>query len=138
MIPYKRRALDPSKPVEVYRNLHRSHLTFRTMPRATRDDAPVYSIRQAGRVVAHARELALVNVTFVVQPAGRLRTILTGRKCVHAWARGTISILPVTDAWCAVKYDPRRSGAFTRRDTGAPILHARSATIGPLGVRVVP
>lgn len=73
---YKNRALDFGRPVRVYRNLHKGG----------------YSVMQKGRVVAHADELHLVDVKFVVQESGRKRTLREGRKCVHAFAVGRLSV----------------------------------------------
>lgn len=71
---YKGRKLDPRKPVEVYRNLHREGVW--------------YSVRQGGRVVAHTRGILLSPARFVVRQAGRERAIREGRRNVHAWVRG--------------------------------------------------
>lgn len=58
--------------VKVYRNLHKE----------------CYSIQARGLVVAHADNVTLMSVNFVVQPAGRQRVLDTKKKNVHAFAVG--------------------------------------------------
>jgi hypothetical protein len=77
MTPYKGRSLDPTRPVRVYRNLHSSY-----------GDGRRWSIRQGPHVVAHADNLHLVDVRFVVSEKGRQRVLAEGRKNVHAFAEG--------------------------------------------------
>lgn len=72
--PYKDRTLDPSKPVQVYRNLHLGG----------------YSIRQGGVVRAHAKQLCLKHVRFIVNERGRQRILRTRKKAVHAYAEGIL------------------------------------------------
>lgn len=71
---YKGRAVDISRPVRVYRNLHRGG----------------YSIKQGRQVVAHAERLCLKDVRFIVSERGRQRVLRDGHKCVHAYAEGII------------------------------------------------
>lgn len=97
------RPLDPSCPVQVYRNLHRGCL----------------SVRQGGLVVAHTLAITLRDVEFRVQQAGRLRAVREGQRNVHAYARGTISEHPVIDG-TLVTYDPFGSGRF-ETSGGVPI-----------------
>ncbi len=96
--PFKDRWIDTDRPVEVYRNLNNREFSF--------------SIRQDGLVVGHTNGVCLRDVEFVVRKAGQRRVIETGRKNVHAFARGhltescmgtdhTKNDLPVQ-----VKYDP--------------------------------
>jgi hypothetical protein len=59
--------------VEVYWNLKRK----------------IYSIRHKGRVIAYRTLVHMRDVTWVVQPAGNRKVRRTGRKNVHAFARGT-------------------------------------------------
>lgn len=72
---FKDRTIDLTKPVRVYRNLH----------------AKVYSIKQGGRVVAHATRLALMDCRFIVNEKGRQRVIAQKRKNVHAFIEGTLT-----------------------------------------------
>lgn len=75
MKPYRRRKIDLKEPVEVYRNLNRGG----------------YTIRQGGKVRAHADELVLLDVEFVVSGAGHARCLRTGVRNVHAWAKGYLT-----------------------------------------------
>ncbi len=77
MTPYKNRTLDPTRPVRVYRNLHSSY-----------GDGRRWSIRQGPHVIAHADNLHLVDVRFVVSEKGRQRVLAERRKNVHAFAEG--------------------------------------------------
>ena len=66
--------------VDVYRNLHNG----------------LYSIKARsgnfkGLVVAHARQVWLNDVEFVVSEAGRARVLREKKKYVHAFVRGTLS-----------------------------------------------
>jgi hypothetical protein len=61
--------------IEVYRNLHKK----------------CFSIRHKGKVVGYlqdSEQLALTNVKFVVQPAGRAKVLREKKKNVHAFVRG--------------------------------------------------
>ena len=61
--------------IEVYRNLHKK----------------CFSVRHKGKVVMHLQDheqLALTNVKFVVQPAGRAKVLRERKKNVHAFVRG--------------------------------------------------
>lgn len=72
--PYKNRTIDPTLPVEVYRNLHRKLL----------------SIRQANLVVGHAKQLSLENVLFIVNEKQRDRARREQVRNVHAFVKGTL------------------------------------------------
>lgn len=66
--------------VDVYRNLHNG----------------MYSIKARsgnfkGLVVAHANQVWLDDVEFVVSEAGRARVLREKKKYVHAFVRGTLS-----------------------------------------------
>lgn len=75
MTPYKGRVIDKTKPVKVYKNLHKD----------------MYSIQQDNVVVAHAETVFLQDVTFEVSQAGRERVIREGRKNVHAKVVGMLT-----------------------------------------------
>ena len=114
--------------VEVYWNVHKK----------------CFSIRHNGRVIAHASNLVLDNVSFVVQPAGRKKVLWTKRKNVHAFFRGTLymhvstsnqccvekntfqDILLnqyYTSSGCSVGYNPYTSNSFYKHDRDmTPIL----------------
>jgi len=53
---------------EAYMNLHKK----------------CFSIRHKGRVIEHAKTVVLVNAQLFVQPAGREKCRVEGRKNVHA------------------------------------------------------
>jgi len=60
------------KYCEVYFNLHKR----------------LFSVRRKGLVVAHARNVKVVDPKFVVQPAGRARVLREKKKNVHAYVKG--------------------------------------------------
>ena len=72
MHTYKDRKIDLTKPIKVYRNLHKN----------------MYSIKQNNRVVGHSFELELRDVEFVVNESGRLKVLETKYKNVHAYLKG--------------------------------------------------
>ena len=105
-------------PVDVYRNLHKNTWSIRS--------------RTTGRVIAHADNVVVKNVKFVVQPAGRQRVLDEERKNVHAFVRGRISpittdgVIPMLTRVAytvQVKYNPyilepdQRAGHFYEVDT---------------------
>lgn len=75
-ISYKNRELNPSKPVEIYRNLNKPGKT--------------YSIRQDGLVIGHSNSLLLKDCEFIVNEAGRQRVLKEKKKNVHAFIRGKL------------------------------------------------
>lgn len=127
--------IDPVLPVEVYRNLRPGHSK---LPHSDSRTPPWYSVRQGGRVVGHALELALRDATFVVRAAGRERVLATGRKNVHAWVRGwlvdPIIARTLGPAPVPVTYDPRRFSSFVRIVGGERVDWAAYVYIGPSGV----
>jgi len=83
--------------VDVYRNLNQKCFSIRSREPAT-----------YGKVIAHAQTVAVRNVKFVVQPAGRDKVIKTGAKNVHAFVRGDLLIDSPNGAWHSLpglKYD---------------------------------
>lgn len=105
---FKSRTIDIDKPVKVYRNLNRKGVWF--------------SVCQGGRVVGHAEGLILQDVTFHVNEAGRQRVIATGRKNVHAWARGTLigsgmgTCLDRKPDGPKIRYNPKEAPTFKWMD----------------------
>lgn len=71
---YKNRTLNPTKPVEVYRNLNKKGV--------------VYSVRQDGLVVGHTEKIYLVDAEFIVNQSGRKRAVKEQKRNVHAFIRG--------------------------------------------------
>lgn len=88
--------VDASRPVEVYRNLHKNCL----------------SVRQDGIVRCHADAgVVLFDVTFVVREKGRQRVLTEKKKNVHAFLKGYVRspreanrLLPFP--WVGVYYNP--------------------------------
>ena len=64
--------VDPDKPVEVYRNLHKK----------------CWSVRQRGKVKLHTDYICLKDVEFKVSQKGRERVLREQRKNVHAFIKG--------------------------------------------------
>lgn len=63
-----------------------------------------------GRVVANLVDVTLADVTLVVSEAGHRRAKAEGARNVHAWARGTITVVnstPDLAALTRVSYNPR-------------------------------
>lgn len=101
--------------VKVYRNLHRS----------------CYSVvdRSTGRVIAHADEVYLRDVSFVVRPGGRARVLREGRKNVHAFALGTLLNevdQAATSVSSQIRYNPYTADHFVcngKRIDRAPYVY---------------
>ena len=105
LTPFKNRTIDPALPVEVYLNLHKKD----------GDGNAWYSVRQGRAVVAHTDAIALIDVTFIVNEAGRDRVRAEKRKNVHAWLLGYIPPEPIeSDMWhhAAITYNPYRDDYF--------------------------
>jgi len=99
--------------VEVYYNLHKN----------------VFSVRHKGKVLYHRRYVALTDVTFAVQPAGRKKVIDTGQKNVHAFVRGTLtnySDISHTNLSNEVTYNPYKYETFVSKDNEKPIFNSKS------------
>lgn len=125
--PYKGRAVDPKRRVEVYRNL-------------TKPGAQVwYSVRQDGKVVGHTRGIHLKDCYFVVNQAGRRRVVETGHKNVHAWVKGFIKKSPARIALGLPlngRYDPRTCERFMVKQDGEwrPVICALEAELSAHGL----
>lgn len=141
MIPYKNRKVVYTKPVRVYRNL-----TF-TKGWAEPDSGPWYSIRQGDHVVAHAREVSLMDCTFIVQEPGRQRVLATGQKNVHAFVQGFLVPGPFTRdlARLRARYNPKAMDSFQvelthygpcRAFTWQPLKAAKCAYLDARGIHV--
>ena len=70
-----------------------------------------------GRVLWHAFVVELLDATFSVSEAGRLRVLATGRKNVHAGVRGTLRYFgliaqPHSAEAVRVAYNPKRDTGF--------------------------
>ena len=95
---FKNRKINPKKPVKIYRCLNRSGV--------------VYSIQQNGLVVAHGNEFNLINAKFLVSEAGRLATVKSQVKRVHAFVKGYICINPKNKHNVKVSYNPYKFPLF--------------------------
>lgn len=114
--------------VFVYFNLHRKCLSVKAL------EGP-----QKGRVVAHAKAVALSGVTFKVSEAGRQRVIREQRKNVHGgvvgqWdghgdARMPFEFGNADVSVTVVTYNPYKAATFVERATGAPMLQADMAYV---------
>ena len=113
--------VDPDKPVEVYRNLHKK----------------CWSVRQRGKVKLHTDYICLQNAEFKVSQKGRERVLREQRKNVHAFIKGFIidaaEINKWEDAmesygqdveWTDVSYNPYKYSSFVTA-TEKPIKFAR-------------
>ena len=114
--------------IEVYRNLHKK----------------CFSVRHKGKVVGYLydnEQLALTNVTFAVQPAGRAKVLRENKKNVHAFVRGeyvgfennltnNLYFGKFEDLdFYAVSYNPYKSDKFVVKETGKPIESNSEALI---------
>lgn len=96
-----------------------------------------FSIRNRGKVYAHRDFVCMMDVKFVVQPAGHARVLRTGQKNVHAFCRGIDTGKNVHfesfdrgifDVWQRVHYNPRRGAHFTD-DKGRALKSADQVTL---------
>ena len=114
--------------IEVYRNLHKK----------------CFSVRHKGKVVGYLHDneqLALTNVAFAVQPAGRAKVLRENKKNVHAFVRGeyvgfennltnNLYFGKFEDLdFYAVSYNPYKSDKFVVKETGKPIESNSEALI---------
>jgi|TARA_R110000824_G_scaffold112975_1_gene262472 hypothetical protein len=83
--------IDPTKPVRVYRNLHKKCI----------------SVKQGTLVRCHARNVVLKDCKFIVSEAGQKRVREQGRKNVHAFIEGHVIADRTGDfGWNTVYYNP--------------------------------
>lgn len=95
-----------------------------------------YSLRVAGRVVAHATSLELAGCEFRVSAADRRRVLREGVKNVHAVVVGAVVALEgVCPSTCGirVRYNPRETETFVAAETSTPVFRARRAFLGDGG-----
>ena len=91
--------VDPSRKIEVYRNLHKK----------------CWSVRQDGLVKFHCKRVNLRDCQMVVQPAGRAKVIREKKKNVHAFVRGYLcGEERVIQAFCwdDIYYNPYKTDTF--------------------------
>lgn len=83
-----------------------------------------WSVRERGRVVAHAQTVTLADAVMVVRPGGRARVLRTGHREVHAWVRGTLVLhAGVPTEAARLHYRPFDAGHFTD-ECGRPVVAA--------------
>ena len=91
--------VDPSRKVEVYRNLHKK----------------CWSVRQGGIVKFHCDAINLKDCLFVVQPAGRAKVLREKKKNVHAFVRGYLCTEERNIhafCWDDIYYNPYKADTF--------------------------
>jgi hypothetical protein len=115
--------IDPTKPVRVYRNLHKKCL----------------SVKQ-GIVRCHADNVALRGCRFIVSKAGQKRVRREKRKNVHAFVEGVaidhvdIDVMIASESQSCYEelyYNPYKCDGFTNTSTGLVVRFADYARIGP-------
>ncbi len=82
-----------------------------------------WSLRQGGRVVAHAASAALADVTLHASEPARLRYLRTGHRTVHAWARGCLVDAARPADAVRLHYRPALAAGF--HADGMPVRKAR-------------
>jgi hypothetical protein len=127
MTPFRNRQVSHTAKTWCYRNLHRGG----------------YSMVQDGVVVAHADDVTLVGVKFVVREAGRQRVLSEGVKNVHAFVVGKVPEMVLIDAsanitWLKARYNPKRAAHFEVEMDGQwlPMEGASCVILGPTGMTV--
>jgi hypothetical protein len=103
----KRYYIDYSKPVKVYRNLHKG----------------CWSVKQNGLVKAHSDEINLYDCSFLVNEKNRLKVIKEKRKNVHAFVRGYIWDTPLNLIRQA-SYNPYARNSFYDKKDGSSVYKA--------------
>lgn len=112
--------------VFVYFNLHRKCLSVKALDG-----------ERKGRVIAHAKAVELVGVTFKVSEAGRQRVLREKRKNVHAGVVGMLTSLDVHPSTLQiaeslltpVKYNPYKFSSFVKAVSECPVKHAKRAIV---------
>ena len=82
--------------------------------------------RTTGRVYMHVTAITLADAKFVVRPAGREKVRREGKKNVHAFAVGDVSLRNglATSSGRRVTYNPYVNDTFVFADTGEPVTDA--------------
>ena len=112
--------------VEVYFNLHKY----------------IWSVRscKTGRVMLHTDEVHIDNPTFVVRKAGRERVLREGKKNVHAFVRGDMTVFNDFDHikvgfdpdyldYTLVSYNPYKFDTFVDVIDTRPVRTAKRAVL---------
>ena len=106
------------RKVRMYWNLHKN----------------IWSVQdcRTGRVTNHVNALTLADAKFVVRPAGRAKVLREGKKNVHAFAVGTISLkngIATVLTGRPVTYNPYKNDTFVFVDTGEPVTEAHAISM---------
>lgn len=98
------------KKVKIYYNLHKHCL----------------SVQYKGLVVAHLQEIALSDVKFKVNEAGRQRVLREKSKNVHAFLVGTVGKFKLFRGLegFPVSYNPYKYSSFVHRENETPVYQA--------------
>jgi len=105
--------------VEVYFNLHKH----------------TWSVRSAktGRVILHTDKVHINKPTFVVRKSGRDRVLREGKKNVHAFVRGDITVFddfnPDYLDYTLVSYNPYKFDTFVDVCDVTPVRTAKRAVL---------
>ena len=105
--------------VEVYFNLHKH----------------TWSVRSAktGRVILHTDKVHINKPTFVVRKSGRDRVLREGKKNVHAFVRGDITVFddfnPDYLDYSLVSYNPYKFDTFVDVHDTTPVRTAKRAVL---------
>ena len=122
LVPFKDRGCSFGQRVQVYLNLHK-----------TEDDGTKwYSLRDkaTGKVIAHADQVHLTQVKFIVSEAGRQRVLKERRKNVHAVVEGNLVDQNLTKHK-PVRYNPYYNENFNQ--DGKAIHTAPACSLGSNG-----
>ena len=120
IMPYKKRNLDINNDVYVYRNLVRKGV--------------VYSIKQNGLVVAHAKSIKINNPEFIVNKSGQNRARITKKRNVHAYIKGKISLNKFINLTEKIYYNPFTCDGFILINKNKIIYKANLAFLNENGV----
>lgn len=82
-----------------------------------------WSVREGGRVSRHVREIAFMDVRFVVHAAAVARVQRLGQRAVCAYARGVPCDAPLYPSAVQVRFDPFDGPHFLTPD-GTPVVRA--------------
>ncbi len=93
--------INPDKPVEIYRNLHKK----------------CYSVRQNGVVRFYTTNITLKKVKFVVREKGRQKVLRERQKNIHAFVKGFIVDRNDLEIGDTIYYNPYTYEKFMHRDS---------------------
>ena len=108
--------------VRVYRNLHQKCFSVKC--------------KKTNLVIAHVSEIFLEDVTFPVSEKQRQRVLESGRKNVHAYVEGTITLPKNIDKNKLISYNPRKEGYFFYKSNGREVKQVAFADVSFEGIFV--